>query len=42
MASKAPAIPEGRRIASSAGLDLALPECEKGIGAVISIVNSPI
>ena len=41
MASKASAIPEARRIASSAGLDLALPECEKGIGAVISAVNSP-
>jgi dTDP-4-dehydrorhamnose 3,5-epimerase len=41
MASKASAIPEARRIASSAGLELALPECEKGIGAVISTLHSP-
>ena len=41
MASKASAIPESRRIASCAGLELALPECEKGIGAVISTIHSP-
>lgn len=41
MASKASAIPAARRIASSAVLDLALPECEKGIGTLISAVDSP-
>ena len=35
MASKAAFISEERRVAQSAGLNLVLPECEKGIGAVI-------
>ncbi|PYT27175.1 MAG: hypothetical protein DMG58_20735, partial [Acidobacteria bacterium] len=36
MASKAPAVSEARRIARTAQLELVVPECEKGIGAVIS------
>jgi dTDP-4-dehydrorhamnose 3,5-epimerase len=31
----------GRRLASASGLELAVPECAKGIGAVICEVNSP-
>ena len=36
MASKAPAVSEARRIARTAQLELVVPECEKGIGAVMS------
>lgn len=36
MASKVPAVSEARRIARTAQLELVAPECEKGIGAVIS------
>ena len=35
MAGKAATIPEDRKVAHSAGLDLVLPVCEKGIGSVI-------
>jgi dTDP-4-dehydrorhamnose 3,5-epimerase len=40
MATKAAAISQARRIAHTAHMDLAIPECEKGIGAVISTLNS--
>ena len=36
MASKAPAVSEARRIARTAQLELVAPECEKGIGVVVS------
>jgi len=36
MANKAPAVSESPRIGRTAQLELAAPECEKGIGAVIS------
>lgn len=35
MAGKAASTPEDRKVAQSAGLDLVLPVCEKGIGSVI-------
>jgi len=41
MASKAEAVSAGRRIARPGPLELAVPECEQGIGAVISSVDSP-
>jgi dTDP-4-dehydrorhamnose 3,5-epimerase len=41
MASKATAVAESRRIARSEQLELVLPECEKGIGSVISAPDSP-
>ena len=34
-------ISEARRVTRSAGLELVLPECEKGIGAVILKIDSP-
>jgi dTDP-4-dehydrorhamnose 3,5-epimerase len=40
MATKATAISQVRRIAHSAQLDLVIPGCEKGIGAVISTLDS--
>ncbi len=40
MATKATAISQARRIAHTAHMDLAIPECEKGIGAVISALDS--
>src|SRR5215467_12975414 len=40
MAGRTIANPE-RIVASSASLELILPECEKGIGRVISALNSP-
>jgi dTDP-4-dehydrorhamnose 3,5-epimerase len=40
MASKATAVAESRRIARSEELELVLPECEKGIGSVISTPDS--
>jgi dTDP-4-dehydrorhamnose 3,5-epimerase len=36
MASKAPAVSEARRIACTPQLELVAPECERGIGAVVS------
>src|SRR6266849_1966599 len=36
MASKAPVVSEARRIARTAQLELVAPECEKGIGVVVS------
>lgn len=41
MASEAAIISEERRVARTAGLDLVLPECEKGIGSVILKADSP-
>jgi len=41
MASKAPAVSEARRIARTAQLELVAPECEKGIGVVISKLDAP-
>ncbi|HUJ23089.1 MAG TPA: dTDP-4-dehydrorhamnose 3,5-epimerase family protein [Bryobacteraceae bacterium] len=41
MASKAAVIPQAHRIARSEELDLAVPECKKGIGTVIGSVDSP-
>ena len=32
---------EARRVARGGGLELVLPECEKGLGAVILKVDSP-
>ena len=40
MAAKATAISESRRIARWENLELVLPECESGIGSVISSVDS--
>jgi dTDP-4-dehydrorhamnose 3,5-epimerase len=40
MATKVEPISEARRVAHSAGLELVLPECEKGIGAVILKIDS--
>jgi len=40
MASKATAISDERRIARSGELELVIPECEQGIGAVISSADS--
>jgi dTDP-4-dehydrorhamnose 3,5-epimerase len=41
MATKATAISEARKLVRSERLDLVLPECEKGIGAVITAADSP-
>ena len=41
MASEAVYIAEDRKIAQAAGLNVVLPECEKGIGAVILRPDSP-
>jgi dTDP-4-dehydrorhamnose 3,5-epimerase len=41
MASQAESIAESRKVARSSGLELVLPECEKGIGAVILRIDSP-
>jgi dTDP-4-dehydrorhamnose 3,5-epimerase len=41
MATKAVEIAEERRIASSGNLELALPECPKGIGDLIGAADSP-
>lgn len=41
MATKATAMSEARRIARTKDLDLVLPECEKGIGSVITAADSP-
>jgi len=41
MASEAVVIPEDRKVAQAAGLNLVLPECEKGIGSVILKADSP-
>lgn len=41
MATKAAEIAEGRRIARSEKLELALPECPKGIGELIGAADSP-
>jgi len=41
MASEAVMIPGDRKVARAAGLDLVLPECEKGIGSVILTLDSP-
>jgi dTDP-4-dehydrorhamnose 3,5-epimerase len=41
MATEAVTIPEDRKVARTAGLDLVLPECEKGIGSVILKADSP-
>jgi dTDP-4-dehydrorhamnose 3,5-epimerase len=41
MAAKAEVISEARRVARADGLELVLPECEKGIGAVILKTDSP-
>lgn len=41
MASEAVSIPEDRKVVRAAGLDLVLPECEKGIGSLILKVDSP-
>ena len=40
MATKAAAISQARQITHTAHMDLAIPECEKGIGAVISSLHS--
>ncbi|HKW99878.1 MAG TPA: dTDP-4-dehydrorhamnose 3,5-epimerase family protein [Bryobacteraceae bacterium] len=40
MATKATAITESRKIAQSEKLELVFPQCEKGIGTVISTVDS--
>lgn len=39
--AKAAAVGVGRRVAASGALDLALPECEQGLGKVIGSVDSP-
>lgn len=41
MASEMVSISEDRKVARAEGLDLVLPECEKGIGAVILKMDSP-
>jgi len=41
MPSEAVIIPGDRNVARAAGLDLVLPECEKGIGSVILKADSP-
>jgi dTDP-4-dehydrorhamnose 3,5-epimerase len=41
MATKAELISDARRIAHAPGLELVLPECEKGLGAVILKIDSP-
>ena len=41
MANEVVTIPEERRVARTAGLDLVLPVCEKGIGSVIFKTDSP-
>lgn len=41
MASDAVVISEDRKVARTAGLDLVLPQCEKGIGSVILKPDSP-
>jgi len=41
MATETVTIPEDRKVARTAGLDLVLPECEKGIGSVILKADSP-
>jgi dTDP-4-dehydrorhamnose 3,5-epimerase len=41
MAGETAAEATGRRLASADGLELAIPECVKGIGAVVSEVSSP-
>jgi dTDP-4-dehydrorhamnose 3,5-epimerase len=41
MVSEAVVIPEDRKVARAAGLDLVLPVCEKGIGSVILKADSP-
>ncbi len=41
MAGEAATIPEDRKVAQSAGLELVLPVCEKGIGSVILKPDSP-
>jgi len=41
MAGETVAEATGRRLASAGGLELAVPECAKGIGAVIGEVDSP-
>ena len=41
MATEAVNIPEDRKVARTAGLDLVLPECKKGIGSVILNPDSP-
>ena len=41
MARPAEVIAEARRVAQSAGFELVLPECEKGIGSVILRIDSP-
>jgi len=41
MASEAVIISEDRKIVRAAGLDLVLPQCEKGIGSVILKLDSP-
>jgi len=41
MATKAAEIAEERRIAGSGKLELALPECSKGIGDLIGAADSP-
>ena len=41
MATETAAEATGRRLASAGGLELAVPECAKGIGAVIGAVDSP-
>jgi dTDP-4-dehydrorhamnose 3,5-epimerase len=41
MATREAEIAEGRRIARSGNLELALPECLKGIGEMIGAVDSP-
>lgn len=41
MVTKAELISDARRIAHAPGLELVLPECEKGLGAVILKIDSP-
>ena len=41
MVTKAEPISDARRIAHAPGLELVLPECEKGLGAVILKIDSP-
>jgi len=41
MAGQTAALAAGRRVAALGALELALPECEKGLGKLIGSVNSP-